>query len=122
MVGGRRGVWGCERGGDGRTAAAFFAAHGGILFLFPFPSPIFALHEADRLDQREGEGEGEADRESERVAETERVSARACARAAFEALVICAHRTTVRQKVGRGEGVYWALVLHSPPPPTRTAL
>jgi hypothetical protein len=28
-----------------------------------FPSPICALLEADRLDQREGEGEKEADRD-----------------------------------------------------------
>ena len=58
MVGGRRGVRGCGRGGDGRAEAAVFAAHSGFIFLFPFPSPICALHEADRLDQREGEGEG----------------------------------------------------------------
>jgi hypothetical protein len=54
------------RSRDGR--AALFAAHGGFLFLFSFPSPICARHEADRLDQREGEGEkkgeGEADREA----------------------------------------------------------
>ena len=51
-------VRGCGRGGDGRAEAAVFAAHSGFIFLFPFPSPICALHEADRLNQREGEGEG----------------------------------------------------------------
>ena len=59
-------VRGCGRGGDGRAEAAVFAAHSGFIFLFPFPSPICALHEADRLDQREGEGEGERERERER--------------------------------------------------------
>ena len=40
-----------------------FAAHSGSIVLFPFPSPICALHEADRLDQREGEGEGARERD-----------------------------------------------------------
>ena len=38
-----------------------FAAHGGFLFLVFFPSPICALHEADKLAQREGEGQGEGE-------------------------------------------------------------
>ena len=42
-----------------------FAAHSGSIVRFPFPSPICALHEADRLDQREGEGEREGERERE---------------------------------------------------------
>ena len=33
----------------------------GFVFLFPFPSPLCALHEADKPDQREGGGEGEGD-------------------------------------------------------------
>ena len=57
-------VRGCGRGGDGRAEAAVFAAHSGFIFLFPFPSPICALHGADRLDQREGEGERERERET----------------------------------------------------------
>ena len=57
-------VRGCGRGGDGRAEAAVFAAHSGFIFLFPFPSPICALHEADRLDQREGERERELESET----------------------------------------------------------
>jgi hypothetical protein len=49
--------------GDGRAEAAVFAEHSGFIFIFPFPSPICALHEADRLDQRAGEGEGERERD-----------------------------------------------------------
>jgi hypothetical protein len=36
----------------------------GISFSFSLSSPIRAPHEADRLDQREGEGEGERHREA----------------------------------------------------------
>ncbi len=47
--------------------AALFAAHGGFLFLFLFPSPICARHEANRLDQREGEVEEEGEGEGHQV-------------------------------------------------------
>jgi len=40
------------------SEGSLFAAHGGFLFLFSFPSPFCALHEADRLDRGGGGGGG----------------------------------------------------------------
>ena len=92
--------------------AALFAAHGGFLFLFSFPSHICARHEADSTRERERERARAREREGEREREREtgmhrergrgRESARACVRAAFGALGICARRNSVRVQVGWG--------------------
>jgi hypothetical protein len=65
-------------------------------FLSKVLSPICSRHEADRLDQRQGDNERERESESERQTGRHgergrgRESARACVRAAFGALGICA--------------------------------
>jgi hypothetical protein len=67
------------------------------------PSPICALHEADRLDQREGEGEGEAEGRQggiEREAEAERVRARACAMLSEHLVSVPAATLSTRKGVG----------------------
>ena len=75
------------------SEGSLFAAHGGFLFLFSFPRPFCACHEADRLDQKEGEGAEEGDREAERV------RARACARL-LEHLVSVSAATLSSRKGG----------------------
>ena len=68
MVGGRRGVRGCGRGGGGRAEATVFADTVGLFFFFPFQVlSVLFTKPTDSTRERERERERESERERQVV-------------------------------------------------------